>query len=142
MMFWDASALIPLCVREARTPLVRQLLSRDAVPAVWWATPVECRSAFARLRREGVFDQDQEQQATRPLALLQQNWMEILPGTVLRDKALRLLAVHELRGADSLQLAAALIWAGGSPAGRTFVCLDNRLRAAAQREGFCILSEV
>jgi predicted nucleic acid-binding protein len=142
MMFWDASALIPLCVREARTPLVRQLLSRDPVPVVWWATPVECRSAFARLRREGVFDQDQEQQAARPLALLQENWMEILPGTVLRDKALRLLAVHELRAADSLQLAAALIWAGDSPSGRTFVCLDNKLRAAAQREGFWILPEV
>lgn len=142
MMFWDASALIPLCVREARTPLVRQLLSRDPVPVVWWATPVECRSAFARLRREGVFDQSQEQQAARPLALLQENWMEVLPGTILRDKALRLLAVHELRAADSLQLAAALIWAGDSPSGRTFVCLDNKLRAAAQREGFRILPEV
>jgi hypothetical protein len=53
-----------------------------------------------------------------------------------------LLAGHELSGADSLQLAAALIWAGDSPAGRTFVCLDNKLRAAAQREGFLILPEV
>lgn len=41
--------------------------------------------------------------------------------------------------ADSLQLAAALIWSGNHPEGFEFVCLDTRLRDAAQAEGFSVL---
>src|SRR5262249_13992716 len=38
-----------------------------------------------------------------------------------------------------LQLAAALGWVQGQPSGQPFVCLDHRLRAAAQREGFLLM---
>ena len=51
----------------------------------------------------------------------------------------RLLDIHPLRAADSLQLAAGLLWAQERPAGREFVCLDGRLREAARREGFSII---
>jgi predicted nucleic acid-binding protein len=139
MMFWDASALIPLCVQEAQSPVVRELLEHDGVPVVWWGTALECRSAFARLRREGVFDEPMETAAWKPLSLLRESWMEILPSNELREKALRLVAVHDLRAADALQLAAALAWAGDRPTGCAFVCLDRRLRSAAGREGFEVL---
>jgi hypothetical protein len=56
-------------------------------------------------------------------------------------KALRLLGVHPLRAADALQLAAALILVRDDPAGRAFVCLDERLREAALLEGFRVLPE-
>ena len=66
-------------------------------------------------------------------------WTEIRPSTAIRDRAIRLLAIYSPSAADALQLAAALTWAEDRPAGRAFVCLDDRLREAAHREGFTVL---
>ena len=49
------------------------------------------------------------------------------------------LLLHPLRAADAMQLAAAIVWANGQATGHEFVCLDHRLREAAQREGFTVL---
>jgi hypothetical protein len=51
------------------------------------------------------------------------------------------VASHPLRAADALQLAAALVWCDEAPQGTAFVCLDDRLRDAARREGFAVLPE-
>jgi hypothetical protein len=56
----------------------------------------------------------------------------IQPADDVRETAKGLLLAHTLRAADALQLAAALIAAGGQPDDRGFVCLDQRLRAAAR----------
>jgi len=56
-----------------------------------------------------------------------------------RDNAARVLFLHLLRAADSLQLVAALVWANQKGMGHEFVCLDRRLRGAALREGFSVL---
>lgn len=63
MKFWDASAIIPLCFQEPRTALLRKLAEEDGAMVTWWATPIECYSAFARLRREDILDSDDEGQA-------------------------------------------------------------------------------
>jgi len=63
----------------------------------------------------------------------------VAPGNRVRDRAGRLLAAHPLRVGDALQLAAALVWCDEAPHGNTFVCLDDRLREVARREGFAIL---
>ena len=39
---------------------------------------------------------------------------------------------------EKLQLAAALVWCQGDPLHHGFVCLDQRLREAARREGFTV----
>jgi hypothetical protein len=57
----------------------------------------------------------------------------------VRENAARALLLHPLRAADSLQLAAALLWTRGRPAGHDLVCLDERLREAATSEGFAVL---
>lgn len=139
MIFWDASAIVPLCVDQPATPLVRAILETDSVIAAWWGSPVECYSAWARLRREGFLTDHGEGQSRRLLSLLAANWTEIEPSREVRDLAGRILLLHPLRAADSLQLAAALVWAGKSPAELSFACLDRRLRDAAHREGFGIL---
>jgi predicted nucleic acid-binding protein len=54
--------------------------------------------------------------------------------------AVRLLEARELRAADSLQLAAALVWCQQRPARRNFVCADERLAKAAEAEGFSIIT--
>jgi len=139
MKFWDASAIVPLCLDEPWTPLLTQVLAEDPLMMVWWGSMVECWSAFARLRREGLFDTSDEEHARAILARLATAWTEIVPSQAVRDHAAHALQWHPLRAADGLQLAAALVWVQGQPIGQPFVCLDHRLRAAAQREGFLLI---
>ena len=142
MKFWDASAIIPLCLQEPLTPLLKNAAQEDAAIAGWWATPIECFSAFARLRREGILTSAGEEQVRRVLTRLAAEWTEIEASREVREKAGRVLLLHPLRAADSLQLAAALVWADGHATGHHFVCLDQRLREAAHREGFVVLPDV
>ena len=139
MKFWDASAIIPLCLAEPWTSFLLQILAEDRLMIVWWGSMVECWSAFARLRREGIFDTHDEEQARTILARLATAWTEVLPSQAVRDHTVPILQGHPLRAADALQLAAALVWVQGHPIGQPFVCLDHRLRAAAQREGFLLV---
>jgi predicted nucleic acid-binding protein len=139
MKFWDASAIIPLCLLESQTALVKEITEEDGAIVAWWATPVEVCSAFARLRREEELTQPAEGQARQVLASLAVEWTEIEPSRKVRETAERVLLLHPLRAADSLQLAAALVWSQGHAPGHQFVCLDRRLREAAQREGFQML---
>ena len=81
-------------------------------------------------------------QVRKILSRLAAEWTEIQPGNRLREGAERALLLHPLRAADSLQLAAALVWANDRPSGRPFVCLDARLREAALKEGFNVLPEI
>ena len=139
MKFWDASAIIPLCIEEPWTSFLTQLLADDMLMIVWWGSVVECWSAFARLRREGIFNPRDEEQARTMLARLATAWTEVLPSQAVRDQAAHALHVYPLRAADALQLAAALVWVQNQSVGQSFVCLDHRLRAVAQREGFLLV---
>ncbi|MGH9222090.1 MAG: hypothetical protein ACRD1W_22465, partial [Vicinamibacterales bacterium] len=67
--------------------------------------------------------------------------IEIEPRDEIRELARRLLRVHPLRTADAMQLGAAHLAAERRPATLELVTLDDRLRAAAVKEGF-ILTEV
>ena len=139
MKFWDASAIIPLCVREPPSPLVKRIAEQDGAIVVWWTTPVECYSAFARRRRDEILTRAQEDQARQAVLRLATEWIEVQPSHQVREAAGRTLLLHPLRAADALQLAAALVWADGRVAGHHFVCLDERLCEAARREGFEVL---
>jgi uncharacterized protein len=140
MKFWDTSAVIPILVQEATTSTVTEILTDDRHMHVWWATEVECVSSVARLEREKVPSSIIEAALDR-LSSLREEWSEIGAGTRVRETAKRLLRVHSLRAADSLQLAAASALADGDPASVTIVCLDDRLREAARREGFQLLPQ-
>jgi predicted nucleic acid-binding protein len=138
MRFWDASALIPLCLQERQSTALKRLAQEDESLAVWWGSSVECLSAFARLRREAVLSETEEEQARVILRALQGAVTEIEPTPAVREQAGRVLRLHPLRAADALQLAAALVWCQGDPLQHGFVCLDQRLREAARREGFTV----
>ncbi|MEK7409512.1 MAG: type II toxin-antitoxin system VapC family toxin [Acidobacteriota bacterium] len=141
MSFWDPSSILPLILDEPASPVVREIMKSQEATTVWWGTLVECHSALERRSRTGLMSGDQKRQALQLLRQLARAWHETLPTTLLRERALRLLALHDLRAADSLQLAAALVWSGEQPHGRAFVCLDSRLRASAEHEGFTVLPE-
>ncbi len=141
MKFRDASAVVPLSLREPNSVPIRKLLTRDPGLVAWWGTPVECYSVFARLRRDGILTVGEERRLRGLMARLVGDWTEVLPGIGVREHAGRLLLRHPLRAADSLQLAAAMVWADGIPGEREFVCLDRRLREAASQEGFRVIPE-
>jgi len=138
--FWDSSAILPLLVQEDSTPRLRALYEAEPEMLAWWGTPVECVSALARLERESQLDPPAVSSAIRQLQALADEWHEVQPVEAIRQTATRLLRVHNLRAADSLQLAAALVASEGRPAAIPFVCLDLQLRTAAEREGFQIVA--
>ena len=109
------------------------------MPVVWWGSPVEVHSAIARLHRLGKLKEVERQGALSRLDLLSRGWGEILPHDRVRDLAKRLLDTHELRAADSLQLAAALTWCQQRPARRNFVCADQPLSKVAATSGFFVI---
>jgi uncharacterized protein len=136
MKFWDSSAVIQLLVPEAMSGSVQKLYADDPVMAAWWATEIECTSAIARRERLGQLPENVAAEAFVRLKALREGWHEVEPGEELRESAKRLLRVHDLRTADALQLAAAVYVAEARPSTLEFVSLDDRLLAAARREGF------
>jgi predicted nucleic acid-binding protein len=139
--FWDSSAIIPLCLKERMSETVKRLIKADEDIVVWWGTRVECLSALSRRRREGALDNNSELKAKAILSALSEEWSEVQPSELVRQRAERLLAVHPLRSADAFQLAGALIWAQETPQGLEMVCLDQNLREAGHKEGFTLLPE-
>lgn len=141
MIFWDSSAVLPLIVHEPGSAGLQKFCSANPEAIVWWGTPVECVSALARLEREGGLEPDKVTEALRRLREINASWHEVQPLDLVRETAIRLLRVHPLRSSDALQLAAALTACDHRPQTWQFVCLDKRLCAAAEREGFKVLRE-
>jgi predicted nucleic acid-binding protein len=139
MKFWDSSAIIPLCLKEQMSEMVKHVIKSDEDLVVWWATRVECLSALLRRQRDGTLSLSAELKAKAILSALSAEWSEIQPSELVRQRAERLLAIHPLRSADAFQLAAALIWAQESPEDLEIVCLDQNLKEAARKEGFILL---
>ena len=135
MRFWDSSALVPLLVQEEATEELLELYATSAVVA-WWGTDVECTSAVTRLERSGHLPAADATEALRRLRQLAAGWHQVEPSEPVKEIARRLLRVHDLRAADSLQLAAAVTAAEQRPSTLEFVCRDQQLALAAEREGF------
>ncbi len=140
MNFWDTSALVVLSVAEASRESALRVLEADEQIVVWWGAAVEYVTAVSRRERDGSLTTDEVAEQLAHLRALSQVWYEVQPGQRLKALAQRLLRVHPLRAADSLQLAAALVAAEDDPSSIGFVCFDARLNQAASREGFATLT--
>ena len=140
MIFWDASAIVPLLVAEPTTRQMQALAGRDPDMLVWWGSEVECISALARLERTAALDGKGMALASDRLKQLANGWHEIEPTEIVRENAMRFLRVHPLRAADALQLAAAFTAAERRPASLRVLTLDERLADAARKEGFALVN--
>ena len=140
MRYWDSSALVPLCVQEAASARLVQAYRSDPVIVTWWGSEIECVSAFSRLERESLIASISMARGLERLRKLRRDWHEVQPVKAVRDAAIRLVRVHPLRAADALQLSSAVVASNHDPAAFEFVSLDARLAAAAQREGFNVIS--
>lgn len=138
MRFWDSSAVVPLIVDEPGRERLLALLETDPVMVVWWGTSVELVSALSRRERDGSLPTSVANAAVERVRKLERTWHQVAPTDAVRQRAHRLLRVHPLRAADSLQLAAALEVTGADPASVSLVTLDQRLLDAAAREGLTV----
>lgn len=139
MKYWDSSALVSLLVDEAASDDRRSILRRDHGIVTWWGSWIECASALNRLRREGSLDGGDLDRSLVRLQEFAGGWTEVRPLERVRRRAVRLLRVHPLRGADALQLAAALTASDEDPSELDVVSSDARLADAARQEGFRVL---
>ena len=139
MRFWDSSAVVPLLVREPSSVAVRRVARDDSQLLVWRLTGAEVVSALWRRRRAGELDEAAGVAAEEGLALIERAWTCVDDLAHADRRARRLLALHDLRAADALQLAAALIACDEQPSLLPFVTLDHRLADAARREGLRVL---
>ncbi|MFN7954191.1 MAG: hypothetical protein U0610_20870 [bacterium] len=74
--------------------------------------------------------------------MLAAEWSEVLPSEVVRQRGEQLArSPCAACSRDAFQLGAALVWSWGETHLHTLVSFDERLREAAQREGFLIAPE-
>ncbi|MCP4203955.1 MAG: type II toxin-antitoxin system VapC family toxin [bacterium] len=139
MRYWDSSALVPLLVEEEETEALVDLYLSDPEVITWWGTSIECASAIARLERDEALASAEARVVFRRLAFLASGWHLVEATERVREAANRLLRTHDLRAADSLQLAAAQVASEHRPASLELVCRDQRLARAADREGFNLI---
>ena len=135
MRYWDASALVPVLVAEPDSEPARGWLSEDDHVVTWAWTRTEIVGAIERRGREGSLSRRQRYEALERLHAFAAGWDEVTEILAVRARAEALLARHPLRAADAAQLGAALLIQEEECTGAlTFVCLDQRLSLAAERE--------
>jgi hypothetical protein len=105
---------------------------------VWAFTIVEIESALSRRMRAGDLTTGGRRIADGLLLDIERRWALVVMIEPVIDRARRLLRVHPLGAADSLQLGAALAACDDKPKGAVFVSLDRRLAEAAAKEGFTV----
>ncbi len=134
--FWDTSAIVPLCQSEGRSAAVAHLWKQYEQKIVWWGSIVELYSALARLEREKMIVARQRVAAENRINRISLTWFTVAPTEHLRELAQTFPATYELKAADSLQLAAALIAVREKPHKQEFITGDGKLAAAATSAGF------
>ncbi len=125
-------------MEETSSERLKQL-EQDPLMVVWWGTSVEVESALFRRSSNSEIDVGNTERARTRLTFLSNSWIEIQPTDSIREMAKRLIRVHGLRSADSLQLAAALGACGNHPKNQNFLTGDQNLKRAATKEGFSCL---
>ena len=131
--------MVPLVLEEPASVACRRALRADSGMAVWALTRTEVVSAIRRRERDADLDAAGTVAALARLDARAGRWTEVNAIEPIRDRAERLLAVHALRSADALQLAAALALFDDRPRGRFFLTRDAELATAAGREGFSVI---
>ncbi|MCY3810016.1 MAG: type II toxin-antitoxin system VapC family toxin [Gemmatimonadetes bacterium] len=135
MRYWDASALVPLVVSEPGSRLARSWLLKDDHIVTWAWTRTEITSAIERRAREGALAWVERRAALDRLRGFAAGWDEVIDVLAVRTRANAVLARHPLRAADAGQLGAALLVSEQLTGPLVFLCLDQRLGEAAEREG-------
>jgi uncharacterized protein len=136
MAFFDTSAIVPLCVAQPASLKARQAYRSFTRQVVAWTASIEAAGAIYRAVRLGGLSDSSARRALGRLAQLEKRWTEIVAGDRVRHEAISVLSNYDLRAADAIQLASALVWCKDKPRNRSFVCFDQKLAIAARAAGF------
>jgi len=136
--YWDASALVPLIVSGPASRLARTWLLEDDHIVTWAWTRTEITSAIERRAREGALTRAQRRAVLARLRTFAAGWDEVIDVLSVRTRANAVLARHPLRAADAGQLGAAMLVSEQLADPLVFLCLDQRLVEAAEREGLAV----
>lgn len=136
ILYLETSNLVKLYVREKDSEAVRCGVEASEAVATSVLAYAEARAAFARKFRERGLTKDAHEAVKRALDA---DWpsffvLNVTAGT--SRSAGDLAEKHGLRGFDALHLSSAVELRAAGIAGLRFSSADDRLRAAAQAEGF------
>ena len=136
VLYLDTSALLKAFIAEDGTSEVRAWMRTADVHASSAIAGLETASALARLAREG----GGTAAIGKAKAAFEEAWKDFAQVEVdeVLGEAARLVELHPLRSLDAIHLASALRIQGSGHAIQ-FACFDDRLRAAALKEGLKIL---
>jgi uncharacterized protein len=139
LRYWDASALMPLFIDEAKSAFSRELFKADREILTWEMSWVELISVVERRAREGSLRLEQRVEVLTKVHRFFEGVALVNDLEAVRVQSFSLLARYALRAADAQQLAAASVAANGKPNALAFVCFDAKLADAASREGFQVI---
>ncbi|MEK6320061.1 MAG: type II toxin-antitoxin system VapC family toxin [Acidobacteriota bacterium] len=134
--FFDTSAIVPLCVAQPSSQKAKQTYRSFSRQVIAWPALIEASGAIYRAVRLGGLSESSARRALGRLAQLEKRWTEIVASDRVRHSAISLLSTYDLRAADAVQLASALVWCKDKPRNRAFVCFDQKLATAARAVGF------
>ncbi|MBD7980430.1 type II toxin-antitoxin system VapC family toxin [Oerskovia merdavium] len=138
LVYFDASALVKLCVAEPGSELASALWNRADVVTTSRLSDTEVRAALAAGERSGALDAVERADALATWDLL---WpalhlVEVSPEVLDRASTLAGADGHALRGADAVHLASALTLRHDDA---IFAVWDERVAAAARAESLRVL---
>jgi predicted nucleic acid-binding protein len=137
LVYFDASALVKLCVPEAGSDLASALWNRADLVITSRLADVELRATLAAGERAGVLDAPARRRAVARWDAL---WPALhrveLTERIAADAAELTSGPHPLRGADAVHLASALTVAQGAG---VVAAWDERVASAARSHGLRVL---
>jgi predicted nucleic acid-binding protein len=141
ILYVDTSAVVKLLIEELGTEAVEAWFEQAEQVASSVITYAEACAALSRNHRRLESDPSR---LSEQVAALDDQWLEYLRLPVAERPAGQLALVHELRGMDAVQLAAAVtlrarVLATAPATEVVFAAFDRRLLEAAEREGFATL---
>ena len=141
ILYLDTSAFIKLYVDEAGAELVRPMVAAAALIHAHWIAYAEMRSALARLRRMGRQSAEAYREHKREFEADWKALNAIMPDERMVRRAGDLAERFELRGYDSIHLAAAeSLCVGQDTDLLCFASFDDRLNNAAADLGLRLLN--
>jgi len=142
MLYWDTSALFSFFVSEKSSTGLRSFVESMPASSAYTSiiTPLEFESAVLRRINEKSLTAREADQIRIFGIQFRRNAFLVPLDLNLLDTALHLQKIYRLRPGDAIQLASARM-ATDNPAKVVFICLDEKLNEAANREGFQCFTE-
>jgi len=139
ILYFDTSALIKRYLREPESLVVREAAATAAACVVCRIAWAEAMAVFARRQREMPADAAALERACRQLRADWPRFQIVEVTQTLVELAGDLADAFELRGYDSVHLAAAKTLHDASGGQVRFACFDARLQKAAKVLGMHVL---